>query len=103
MRALLLAASVFTLAVTTAAPATSPASDADAAAARALAPVPPGRLTDAARPLAYRIDLSVDPNKERFSGKVEIDGSSTVCANANNASRDPFTGSTSVSGSSVTP
>jgi len=73
MRALLLAASVFTLAVTTAAPATSPASDADAAAARALAPVPPGRLTDAARPLAYRIDLSVDPNKERFSGKVEID------------------------------
>ncbi len=73
MRALLLATSVFTLALTTAAPATAPGSDADKAAARALAPVPPGRLTDAARPLAYRIDLKVDPNQERFSGKVEID------------------------------
>ena len=73
MRALLLAASAFTLALTTAAPATSPTPDAAAEAARALAPVPPGRLTDAVRPMAYRIDLTVNPDQERFSGKVEID------------------------------
>ncbi|HEX4846980.1 MAG TPA: M1 family metallopeptidase [Novosphingobium sp.] len=73
MRALLFAASAITLALTTAAPASAPAADAAAEAARALAPVPPGKLTDAVRPLAYRIDLTVDPNQERFSGKVEID------------------------------
>jgi aminopeptidase N len=73
MRALLLAASAFTLALTTAAPATSPTPDAAAEAVRALAPVPPGRLTDAVRPLTYRIDLTVNPDNERFSGKVEID------------------------------
>ncbi|MES2493530.1 MAG: M1 family metallopeptidase [Pseudomonadota bacterium] len=39
----------------------------------ALAPVPQGRLTDAARPVAYRIDLTVDPAQPRFSGRVEID------------------------------
>ena len=39
----------------------------------ALAPVPEGRLTDAARPLAYRLDLTVDPARPRFSGHVEID------------------------------
>ena len=73
MRTLLLAASAFALALTTAATATSPTPDAAAEAARALAPVPPGRLTDAVRPLAYRIDLTVNPDNERFSGKVEID------------------------------
>ena len=36
-------------------------------------PIPRGKLTDAARPLRYRLDLTVDPAKERFSGKVEID------------------------------
>lgn len=73
MRALLLAASVLTLALTTAVPATVAAPDAAMQAALALAPVPPGRLTDAVRPLYYRIDLTVNPDLERFSGKVEID------------------------------
>ncbi|MEE4451791.1 M1 family metallopeptidase [Novosphingobium resinovorum] len=36
-------------------------------------PVLPGRLGDAARPLAYRLDLTVDPARPRFSGHVEID------------------------------
>lgn len=34
---------------------------------------PRGRLPDAAKPLAYRIDLNVVPDRERFSGHVEID------------------------------
>ncbi len=73
MRTLLLAASALTLALTAAAPATIARTDSAAEAARALAPVPPGKLTDAVRPTAYRIDLTVDPAQERFSGKVEID------------------------------
>lgn len=36
-------------------------------------PVPLGRLSDAARPTAYRLDLTVDPSRPRFSGHVEID------------------------------
>ena len=40
---------------------------------RALGPVPEGRLTDAAGPTAYRLDLTVDPAQERFAGRVEID------------------------------
>lgn len=39
----------------------------------ALAPVPEGQLTGAVRPSAYRLDLTVDPAQERFSGRVEID------------------------------
>ncbi|MFQ3596064.1 MAG: M1 family metallopeptidase, partial [Sphingomonadaceae bacterium] len=39
----------------------------------ARADVPVGELPDLATPLAYRIDLSVDPRKERFSGTTEID------------------------------
>ncbi|MCB2061144.1 MAG: M1 family metallopeptidase [Novosphingobium sp.] len=35
--------------------------------------VPPGQLSDAVRPIAYRLDLTVDPAQPRFSGKVEID------------------------------
>ncbi len=35
--------------------------------------VPVGKLPDQAVPLAYRIDLTVDPAQPRFSGKVEID------------------------------
>jgi len=35
--------------------------------------VPQGRLPDAAKPLAYRIDLTVVPDRERFSGHVEIE------------------------------
>lgn len=34
---------------------------------------PEGRLDDAVRPAAYRLDLTVDPAQERFSGQVEID------------------------------
>jgi aminopeptidase N len=73
MRSILLAASAISLALTSAAPAQAPAPVAAAEAARSLAPVPPGRLTDAVRPLGYRIDLTVNPDLERFSGKVEID------------------------------
>lgn len=36
-------------------------------------PIPDGQLSDAARPEHYRLDLTVDPARERFSGKVEID------------------------------
>lgn len=35
--------------------------------------IPRGRLSDAVRPTAYRLDLTVDPAKPRFSGHVEID------------------------------
>lgn len=34
---------------------------------------PRGRLSDAAKPLAYRLDLTVVPDQERFSGHAEID------------------------------
>jgi len=34
---------------------------------------PRGRLPEAATPLAYRIDLTVVPDRERFNGHVEID------------------------------
>ena len=78
MRALLLAGSVFAFAIAAPvaaapAPVASPAPFAPNAAVAALAPVPPGKLTDAARPLAYRIDLTVDPAQPRFAGHVEID------------------------------
>lgn len=73
MRSLLLAASALSLAFAAPARAEAPPADPAATAAAALAPVPPGKLTDAARPLAYRLDLTVDPAKERFSGHVEID------------------------------
>ena len=69
MRSLLLAASVFALAFAAPAMAAEPA----AAAVAALAPVPEGKLTDAVRPLGYRLDLTVDPAQPRFSGHVEID------------------------------
>jgi len=42
-------------------------------AAPAAEPIPLGILSDAAMPLAYRIDLTVLPEKERFTGHVEID------------------------------
>ncbi len=38
-----------------------------------LPPVPLGKLPDTVRPIAYRLDLTVDPARELFSGKVEID------------------------------
>jgi len=35
--------------------------------------VPLGRLDDTAKPAAYRLDLTIDPSRPRFSGHVEID------------------------------
>lgn len=35
--------------------------------------VPAGKLTGQVQPQAYRIDLTIDPSQERFSGKAEID------------------------------
>ena len=69
MRNLLFAASTLSLAL--AAPLLGDAPAADPAAA--LAPVPLGKLTDAVRPVAYRLDLTVDPAKDDFSGHVDID------------------------------
>lgn len=34
---------------------------------------PLGRLPDTLRPRLYRLDLTIDPNRERFSGRAEID------------------------------
>lgn len=73
MRSILLAA-VSLLAI--------PSAQAQAHAQTALAPlaapapsagIPKGRLSDAAVPQAYRLDLSIDPARERFSGRAEID------------------------------
>ena len=36
-------------------------------------PVPLGILSDAATPVAYRLDLTVLPDQERFTGHAEID------------------------------
>ena len=36
-------------------------------------PAPLGKLADAVHPSAYRLDLTLDPAQERFSGHVEID------------------------------
>ena len=74
MRSFLLAASTLALAVSAPAFAETPAgSDAAAASVSALAPIPPGKLTDAVRPVAYRLDLTVDPSRDNFTGHVEID------------------------------
>src|SRR3546814_11116073 len=35
--------------------------------------VPLGRLPDTATPVAYRLDLTIDPEQPRFSGHTEID------------------------------
>lgn len=57
------------LALSCQAPAWSQAAPAPAATAD----IPLGKLPDTVTPLAYRLDLTLDPTKERFSGKVEID------------------------------
>lgn len=44
-----------------------------AAASAAPGPVPLGQLPDTARPSAYRIDLTVRPEQERFTGHAEVD------------------------------
>ncbi len=66
MRALLLASTVLSLALGT--PALAQPTAPQAAPA-----YPQGRLDDAVKPSAYRLDLTVDPAQERFSGRVEID------------------------------
>lgn len=72
MRPLLITASLFALVLSVQVPAAAPAADGGKAAAAAMAPVPPGRLTGAVRPTAYKLDFTVDPAKERFSGQTEI-------------------------------
>ncbi len=42
--------------------------------------VPEGKLPDTVQPLAYRLDLTIDPAQERFSGKVQIDARLNVPA-----------------------
>ena len=43
------------------------------APATAVPAVPAGKLTGVVQPQAYRLDLTIDPRQERFSGKTEID------------------------------
>lgn len=58
-----LLAAVALAALSTALPAAAPTSE----------PVPVGILSDAATPSAYRLDLTIIPDQERFSGHAEID------------------------------
>ncbi|MFM5884304.1 MAG: M1 family metallopeptidase [Novosphingobium sp.] len=69
MRRLLLATSLIPLACAVPALAETPVVPAVAA----LPDVPRGQLSDAVKPSAYRLDLTVDPDKDRFSGTAEID------------------------------
>lgn len=78
MRALLSAVSLLSLAVTAPALAEQPATMATTTAS---APVPAGKLSDAVMPRAYRLDLTVDPSQERFSGHVEIDATLKQASN----------------------
>ncbi|MET0375523.1 MAG: M1 family peptidase, partial [Rhizorhabdus sp.] len=58
-----LLAAVALAALSTALPAAAPVAE----------PVPLGILSDAATPSAYRLDLTILPDQERFSGHTEID------------------------------
>lgn len=49
------------------------ASPAALCAASPAAPVPQGRLPDVATPIAYRLDLTIQPEQDRFTGHAEID------------------------------
>lgn len=71
MRSNLVAASLLSLVLAT--PALADAPVAATPVASVVAPIPAGKLTGMAKPEAYRLDLTVDPDKERFSGHVEID------------------------------
>lgn len=73
MRRHFITASLLSLVLATPALADALVAAAVPAAARAEAPVPTGKLTGLVKPDAYRLDLTVDPDKERFSGHVEID------------------------------
>lgn len=71
MRSNLVAASLLSLVLAT--PALADAPVAATPVASVVAPIPAGKLTGMAKPEAYRLDLTVDPDKERFTGHVEID------------------------------
>jgi aminopeptidase N len=71
MRAALLATSILALAI--AGPALAQQAAGTSPVEHTLAPLPEGRLGDAVRPLTYRLDLTVNPDNQRFSGHVEID------------------------------
>jgi aminopeptidase N len=43
------------------------------ASALAQSPLPTGKLPDMVKPLAYRLDMTILPERERFAGHVEID------------------------------
>jgi aminopeptidase N len=43
------------------------------ALAQSAPPLPTGKLPDTVRPLAYRLDMTIVPDQERFSGHAEID------------------------------
>ncbi len=73
MRSLLLASACLSLFSASPALAQTAAQDTVVGAVAALAPVPQGKLTGDVRPSAYRLDLTLDPARERFSGHVEID------------------------------
>ena len=55
------------------APVAAQAEEKPTAAVTALGAVPRGKLTDAAKPTAYRIDTTFDPARPEFSGRTEID------------------------------
>ena len=80
MRRRLLATTLLSCAISATAFAAPAPSALTVATADAAPPVPLGRLTDAVVPAAYRLDLTVDPAKERFSGHVEIDASVKVAS-----------------------
>lgn len=70
----LFGAALALLATTALATAPAAAAAPDATMAQAdIGPAPEGRLPAVARPIAYRVDLTVLPEKERFGGHVEID------------------------------
>lgn len=74
MRARLLAASFLVSALACAAqPALAAEKSPEVAAVEALGPVPAGRLSNAVVPSAYRLDLSIDPSQETYSGRASID------------------------------
>jgi aminopeptidase N len=43
------------------------------ASAQTAPPIPAGKLPDVVKPIAYRLDMTVLPDQERFSGHTEID------------------------------
>ena len=73
MRPILTVTAALAIALAASQPAFAEAPAAVPAAVDAAPAVPRGQLGGAVAPSAYRLDLSVDPAKERFSGTVEID------------------------------